>query len=41
MKCDDKQWKHCQEEKRTCIGCFYKEEVWKDIKGYERDISSK
>lgn len=31
MFCTDKQWKHCQEEKRGCSNCFY-EEIWKDIK---------
>lgn len=25
MKCTDKEWKHCQEEKRGCEGCYYKE----------------
>lgn len=41
MFCTDKEWQHCNVEKMTCVGCFYKEEVWKDIKGYERNISSK
>lgn len=24
MKCTDKEWKHCQEGKRGCEGCYYK-----------------
>lgn len=35
-QCTDKEWKHCQVEKRTCVGCFYKTEEWKDIKEYEK-----
>jgi len=23
MKCTDNEWKHCQEEKRGCKGCYY------------------
>ena len=23
MKCTDKEWKHCQTEKRGCEGCYY------------------
>lgn len=25
MKCDDKEWKHCREEKMGCGGCYYNE----------------
>ena len=25
MKCTDKQWQHCQVEKRGCEGCYYYE----------------
>lgn len=35
MFCTDNEWKHCRVEKMTCIGCFFKEELWKDIKEYE------
>lgn len=28
MNCTDKEWKHCQEEKRGCKGCYHdKEEI--------------
>jgi hypothetical protein len=23
MKCTDNEWKHCQQEKRGCDGCYY------------------
>lgn len=25
MKCDDKEWQHCREEKMGCKGCYYDE----------------
>lgn len=31
-QCTDKEWKHCQEEKRTCVGCFYDDK--EEEKGY-------
>lgn len=30
MFCTDKQWKHCQEEKMTCMGCFYDDDKNKE-----------
>lgn len=30
-KCTDKEWKHCQEEKRTCKGCNFNDNE-KEIK---------
>ena len=27
MKCSDKEWQHCQKEKRGCEGCFYNDEI--------------
>ena len=27
MKCSDKEWRHCQKEKRGCEGCFYNDEI--------------
>lgn len=27
MKCSDKEWQHCQKEKRGCEGCAYNDEI--------------
>ena len=40
MFCGPEEWKYCQEEKMTCVGCFYEKEVWKDIEDYKRNISN-
>lgn len=28
MKCSDKEWQHCQKEKRGCEGCAYNEKIY-------------
>ncbi len=42
MKCGDKEWQHCQVEKRGCPGCYYDEKGEKKMKemiySFERKI---
>ncbi len=42
MRCGDKEWQHCQEEKRGCPGCYYDEievgEYIRTKRGYIRKV---
>lgn len=41
MKCGDKEWQHCQVEKRTCVGCYYDEKKEQLKQYFERKVEDK